>query len=960
MSRTLASAWRGALMWLCALSLAACSGGVSSTDTSASVTASQFTVGVTVTGLSGSNLVLQNNGGDNLSIPADGSFTFATPLVRGDSYSVTVWSEPGAPAQTCVVTNGSGTVGTANVTGIAVACADKTTTTDTIGGTAVGVLGAGLVLQDNAGDNLALSANGPFTFATALASGAAYSVTVLSPPINPYQDCAITNGTGTTGSANVTNVAVSCKTNPNPTFTIGGSVSGISGAGSLVLQDNGRDNLTVTADGPFQFAIPIPSGSPYNVTSLQVSGQQSQTCTFANASGIVAASNVTNVSVVCKANAPVSVTVSGLAGSGLVLQDNGGDNLAIAQNGAATFATALASGTAYNVTVLTQPSAPTQNCVVTNGTGTAVAGQATPVKVACTTIGYSVGGTISNLSGAGLVLQDNGGDNLSVAGTGASVPFVFNTPIPSGGQYNVTVLTQPGSAGSPYQTCTVNNPTGSGVVQSSNVTSVQITCTTNTFTVGGTVIGLPVNPASGLLTAGLSLELNGGAAYAVTVTPFTLPGAVASGLPYSVAITAQPAGYACAVTNGSNVIVDTAVTNVLVSCSEIGGYLYVTNGGGNNISGFAIDYNSGALEPLTQIVAPAGQPNAIVATTDTHPSSIIGGCYLAYSTAGADYPIGVYVANSVSGTVGAYSLNTSTTTAAGGSLSLITTPSIAAGTAPSYLDFNNCVAYALNSGSSNISAFSASATTGALSALLGSPFATPAAGSVPTAAANATGVGPNEKSFQYVASQVSNDVTAYVINTDGTLTLATSPVPPSVNPIAAGTNPSAVATIGLAVATEGFASPFVYVANQGDNDIDVYQGDPNSGVLAALGTPVGTGVGPTSIAVVVGPALLYVANGTDNTISAYSINTAVTGTGTLTPLGITVPTGTHPVALGLATVNVSTYLYAVNGQSNDIYVYLVTTSVGGVPALGSLTLVGKFAVGTAPTSVSIPFSESGG
>jgi hypothetical protein len=359
---------------------------------------------------------------------------------------------------------------------------------------------------------------------------------------------------------------------------------------------------------------------------LQVSGQQSRTCTFANASGIVAASNVTNVSVVCKANAPVSVTVSGLAGSGLVLQDNGGDNLAIAQNGAATFATALASGTAYNVTVLTQPSAPTQNCVVTNGTGTAVAGQATPVKVACTTIGYSVGGTISNLSGAGLVLQDNGGDNLSVAGTGASVPFVFNTPIPSGGQYNVTVLTQPGSAGSPYQTCTVNNPTGSGVVQSSNVTSVQITCTTNTFTVGGTVIGLPVNPASGLLTAGLSLELNGGAAYAVTVTPFTLPGAVASGLPYSVAITAQPAGYACAVTNGSNVIVDTAVTNVLVSCSEIGGYLYVTNGGGNNISGFAIDYNSGALEPLTQIVAPAGQPNAIVATTDTHPSSIIGGC----------------------------------------------------------------------------------------------------------------------------------------------------------------------------------------------------------------------------------------------------------------------------------------------------------------------------------------------
>src|SRR5215471_107899 len=60
----------------------------------------------------------------------------------------------------------------------------------------------------------------------------------------------------------------------------------------------------------------------------------------------------------------VGGTVSGLSGTGLVLQDNGGDNLTISANGAFTFAT---KATAYNVTVLTQPTNPPQTCTVTGG-----------------------------------------------------------------------------------------------------------------------------------------------------------------------------------------------------------------------------------------------------------------------------------------------------------------------------------------------------------------------------------------------------------------------------------------------------------------------------------------------------------------------------------------------------------------------------------------------------------------
>ena len=88
-------------------------------------------------------------------------------------------------------------------------------------------------------------------------------MSVWSPPINPYQNCVITQGAGTTGGDNVTNVGVSCKTNANPSYTIGGTASGVTGAGAIVLQDNGRDNLTVSTNGPFQFAIPVPSGSSY-------------------------------------------------------------------------------------------------------------------------------------------------------------------------------------------------------------------------------------------------------------------------------------------------------------------------------------------------------------------------------------------------------------------------------------------------------------------------------------------------------------------------------------------------------------------------------------------------------------------------------------------------------------------------------------------------------------------------
>ena len=68
-----------------------------------------------------------------------------------------------------------------------------------------------MVLQNNGGNDLSVSANGPFTFSTPLASGAAYNVTVKTNPSG--QTCTVSNGSGTVASANITNVAVSCTGN---------------------------------------------------------------------------------------------------------------------------------------------------------------------------------------------------------------------------------------------------------------------------------------------------------------------------------------------------------------------------------------------------------------------------------------------------------------------------------------------------------------------------------------------------------------------------------------------------------------------------------------------------------------------------------------------------------------------------------------------------------------------------
>ena len=907
-------------LMLCASGLlTACSGGgVSNTDTSNLVSAYLFTVGGSATGLSGSGLVLQNNGSDNLTVTASGAFTFATPLTTGDSYNISVLTQPSTPNQTCVVTNASGTVALGNITGISVTCADKTALTDTIGGSVVGLLGSGLVLQNDGGDNLALSANGNFAFATSLAAGMPYYVTVLSPPINPYQNCAITNGSGTTAAGDVNNVVVSCKTNTNPAFQIGGTITGVSSAYAVVLQDNARDNLTVSANGPFTFATPIPTGSSYNVTASSVAGPQSQTCTFTNASGTVGTSGITNIAIACKANLIVTLSVSGLVGSGLVLQDNGADALAITSNGAARFATALPSGSTYNVTVLQQPQLPAQNCVVNNGTGTITPGANPNISVVCSTSAFTIGGNASGLAGIGLVLKDNGGNNLPVTANGA---FVFSAPVASGAAYAVTVAAQPSA---PTHTCAVTAGTGSGTVTTANITTVAVTCTTNTYTVGGST--------SGLAGTGLVLQDNGGDNLPITGNgTFDFATPVASGAAYAVTVLTQPSAptQTCSVAAGTGTVAAANITTVTVTCSTnayaiggstsglVGAGLVLQDNGGNNLpvtaNGafvFSTPIASGSAYAVTILTQPTGQTCTVTNGTGTvaaaNVTTVAVACVVSYTVGGT-------VAGLLSGNSGVTlqeNGGSNQTITASGTFTFL--PGLPSGSAYSVTVLSPPTGYycvvANGSGTiTNASITNVAVTCGVIGA------------------------------FMFVPNSTDDTISSfYVDQNSGALV----PLPGA--PVGTGTTPVSIVAGCTIAGTLGS----LYVANSGSSDISQYGVNLTTGVIASVGAAVSVAPNTT-------PAYIDSVNSTtpcfpialdtNGTTGYASSFIEAAGNGTLSagagsPFEVGVPTTiTNPIAATNLQSGGTPFELIADENTGSVYMYevgLISPDVGFLNSAG--------------------------
>ena len=259
-----------------------------------------------VIGLAGSGLVLHLDAGDEedgelLAADDAGAFAFDTAVAAGNTWTVTVATEPTEPAQICSVSDGSGTMAPGGASGVTVTCEDVRFP---LSGSITGLIGNGLRVSLQSDDTLVEELTVPagsvaFQFEAELLEGQDFSVAISGQPVGPSQTCVLDGSTsGTVPEGGIDDLVIDCTTDRH---AIGGMASGLDGPG-LVLQLNGDETLAIDADGSFQFETQVESGEAYAVTLL--ASPPWRTCTLDQATGVVGDSDV-QIGVDCVEDAPV-------------------------------------------------------------------------------------------------------------------------------------------------------------------------------------------------------------------------------------------------------------------------------------------------------------------------------------------------------------------------------------------------------------------------------------------------------------------------------------------------------------------------------------------------------------------------------------------------------------------------------------------------------------------------------
>ena len=422
---------------------------------------------------------------------------------------------------------------------------------------------------------------------------------------------------------------------------------------------------------------------------------------------------------------------------------------------------------------------------------------------------YTIGGTVTGLASSTgplstpLVLQNNGGDNLTISANGA---FTFPTAVKSNSTtkatYNVTILTQPFP-----QTCTVT--AGSGTA-SSNVTSVVVSCSTGSTSAyvvnaSGTVSQYPIDANGALPTTAASSVATGTNPYSIAVVPSDLYAYVANNGSNNVSEYTISAGVLTSNTPTANPTgtVTAGPSPVFVTVDPSGHYVYVVNAGPNpgTVSQYTIN-SDGTLAAMTPATVAAGiTPNSMAVDPSGH-----------YA----------YVANYGDGTISEYTINA-------GALTLTATlPAPVSGNnnpASISVDPSGHYVYVVNYGDGTISEYSINA--GGVLTEIG----TVAAGTNPVSVTI-----DSSGSYVYVANYSSGasagTVSEYSIGTGGVLA--------PIGTVGTGKNPSSIT-----VAPSG---QYAYVANLGDGTVSQYT--IISGVLTPNTTATTVTVGGQPIAVI--------------------------------------------------------------------------------------------------------------
>jgi 6-phosphogluconolactonase len=358
-------------------------------------------------------------------------------------------------------------------------------------------------------------------------------------------------------------------------------------------------------------------------------------------------------------------SVSGLVGSRLVLQNN---STRLAQfNGAGANGSSVLFGTAsvnssYDITVLTQPTNPSQTCVVTNAKGTLGSSGVTNIAVSCTINPPRF-----------LYVTNRGSGNVSaytIDAAGGALTPIAGSPFTTGSA-PVAIAVDPSGA---Y--VYVANQSGG------NISAFTIDRTSGALTA---VAGSPF--ATGPLPTSVAVDPSSSFVYATSRS---------AGSVWGYAITAGSG----ALTPLSGGVVASGGSPSAVAVDPLGEFVYVANQSNGTFSAFSI--NTGLLSADVGSPFPAG----------SSPSA------LALDPTGHD----IYIANSTANTLtGISGLPVSASVAQ----SPISGSPYATGLTPVSIAVSvvNDFVYVANQGSNNVSAYKLGAGTGILTAIPGSPFA---------------------------------------------------------------------------------------------------------------------------------------------------------------------------------------------------------------------------------------------
>jgi 6-phosphogluconolactonase len=385
---------------------------------------------------------------------------------------------------------------------------------------------------------------------------------------------------------------------------------------------------------------------------------------------------------------------------------------------------------------------------------------------------------------------------------------------------------------------------------------------------------------------------------------------------YNLTVQTQPTNpsQTCVVANGTGTTggAGSTVTDIVVTCTtNPPRFVYVANRGSNNVSGYTIDAGNGSLAPIIGSPFAAGNLPVALAVDPT-------GTY-------------AYLVNQTDSTISAFTIDRTS-----GALTPVSGSPFATGTSPTSvaIDSSSSYVYVTNGGANTVSAYAITAGSGALTALPGSPIAT---GTLPDSVA----VGPFGIGLVGVLVANESDGTVSVFSIDnntshnGALTASGPPFPAGNSPRALTIDPS---------------GQFIYLADATSNTLSGFNGStadgaPASNGSAITGSPYATGSNPSSVAVDPLDNFVYVANQGSNNISAFALNAA---TGALTSIaGSPFVAGNQPSSVAVDPTGM--FAYVVNAGADSVSVYAIEVTNGALtPIAGS-----PFLTGTQPSAIAI-------